>query len=116
MNELIEQMMKDRLPVHERCLGIGFNEEEKKFLKPGVCNRIEPIEVFDLIDEETGQADDETPPSLSNTDPACRCAAYINPSSWWRRGRCPLASHFDPYFEEEKGKQRVGQQKQKKKK
>ena len=100
MNKLKEQMLKERLPVHPKCQGIGFSKEELKFVTEDYCNRIEPIEI----------ADKKT---VLNKN--CRCVAYINPASWWRRGRCPLASHFRPDLKEVASKKRVGQQKQRKK-
>lgn len=45
------------------------------------------------------------------------CKAYPNPSAWFRNGkRCPLASHIKTGVSSPKGKVRVGQQKQAKKK
>lgn len=118
MNKLIEEMMKTREPVHQKCRGEGFSPEELKYLKGTTCSRIEPIDVFEIIDEETGQVDTEVKSVSSKEDPACRCTAYINPSRWWIHGRsCPLADHFKPLMVKEiSEKQRAGQQKQKKKK
>jgi len=41
------------------------------------------------------------------------CKAYTNPSYWWDRGNCPLATHLvvDPG---KQNKVRVGQQKRRK--
>lgn len=46
------------------------------------------------------------------------CKAYINPESKWRQSKiCPLATHFVVRLDDRsQGKQRVGQQKQKKSK
>lgn len=118
MDKVIEQLMMEREPVHPKCQGKGFTDEERNFLHaPWRCDRIESISMFDIIDEETGQIDDEAAAEDTNADPACRCTAYVNPSNWWRgKNYCPLASHFRP---QEKpvsaGKVRAGQQKQKKK-
>lgn len=43
------------------------------------------------------------------------CKAYIHPSAWWRHEKsCPLASHVVRDIDIKTGKQRLGQQKQKK--
>lgn len=43
------------------------------------------------------------------------CKSYRNPNAWWKLGYCPLASHVTISSKNE-GKNRVGQQKSKKKK
>ena len=118
MNNLIEEMMKNREPVHPKCRGEGFSEKEHAISNGKACSRIEPVVVYEIIDEETGQVDTEANPIISTEDPACRCSSYINPERWWIHGRsCPLADHFKPYLtKEQSDKQRLGQQKQKKKK
>ena len=72
----------------EKCLGIGIDEDHKKFHKGGACNRI----------DENGN-----------------CIVYVNPSVKWDHGPrlnyCPLATHYDEAVVEEKAKTRVGQQK-----
>jgi hypothetical protein len=77
--------------VVEKCLGIGFDEDHKKYHKGGECCRI----------DENGN-----------------CLAYLKPSVKWDRGKllsyCPLASHYDETISSEKVKTRVGQQKGKK--
>jgi hypothetical protein len=115
MNKLIEELMMTRTPVHPKCQGVGFTAAEKPFLSAARCKHIEPVEIYEQLDEETGEVDPETEPELSVEDPACRCAVYWKPESFWRRGRCPMASHFDPFVEPVAAKTRVGQQKQKKK-
>jgi hypothetical protein len=81
------------LKAHEKCLGRGFTEEEKKFLVENACGKL------DLT---------------SDQEP--RCTAYAKPELWWRPGfYCPLATHYKPKQATEK-KHRVGQQKQKKSK
>ena len=115
MNKVIEELRKTAEPVHDRCRGIGFAEDEKQFLSAPRCTKIDPLPVYDLIDEDTDMADPETEPTFTTDDPACRCSVYAYPSSFWRRGRCPMATHFDPYYKVETAKVRVGQQKQKKK-
>jgi len=45
------------------------------------------------------------------------CSVYSNPSLWWeKRKQCPLASHLRKVVVDYEGKQRAGQQKQKRKK
>lgn len=51
------------------------------------------------------------PPTIETIN-QFRCAAYPNPSAWWRLGSCPLATHLAIVIQET-GKKRVGQQKQK---
>lgn len=74
--------------VIDKCLGKGFDEDNKRFHKGGACDRI-----------ENG-----------------KCLAYIYPGLKWREGlfsACPLATHYDETIVV-KTKKRVGQQKQKK--
>lgn len=114
MDKVIEQLMMEREPIHEKCLGKGFTEAEQKFLK-GQCDRVEPVDVYEIIDEPTGEVDAEVDPVEDNANAACRCTAYVNPAMWWRPGfRCPLANHFRPDLEVKTVKGRVGQQKQRK--
>lgn len=115
MNTIIEELRKNAEPVHPKCLGLDFTAEEKPFVTASRCSRIDPLPVFEIIDEETGQIDSEVPPTFTSDDPACRCKAYAVPNSWWRRGACPLATHFNPHFAEQREKVRAGQQKQVKK-
>lgn len=94
-----KKLVEERLPVHEKCVGKGFSDDETKYFngKRTVCSRVE------LID---GGITDK-----------CLCKAYINPSIFWNRGNCPLADHYRPdLFVTTKDIKRVGQQKQKKKK
>ena len=94
-----EKLMEERLPVHEKCVGEGFSDDEMKYFveKRTVCSRVELI---------GGEATDK-----------CLCRAYVNPSVFWNRGKCPLADHYRPdLFVATKEVRRVGQQKQKKKK
>ncbi len=103
MDKITEILMKKRLPVHPKCRGEGFTEEEKKAILLPYCSRIEPVEM----------------PEKSFTDESCRCKAYVNPSQWWKlpTWKCPLADHYRPDLLIGKtNKGRVGQQKQKKKK
>jgi len=45
------------------------------------------------------------------------CLAYVAPALHWRNGNCPLATHMSTMVgEQQQGKVRVGQQKQKKRK
>lgn len=97
----IEKLRNERSPVHEKCLGIGFTEEEKKFFveKKSRCSK-----VIEVISDITGDTEN-------------LCATYIKPSVFWNRGGCPVADHYRPdLFSETKNAKRVGQQKQKKKK
>lgn len=104
MDKITEELMKERLPIHQKCKGEGFSETDIKFLVSERCNRIDPIDT-----EDGGK---------SFTDSACRCTVYVNPSNWWRHDwRCPLGEHFRPDLATKDSKKaRVGQQKQKKKK
>jgi len=105
MNKHIEQLMKEREPVHPKCRGEEFSNEEKALVASKICEKIEPLEFVD----------DEGQRVSSSTDGACRCKAYVSPKYWWARGRCPLATHFRSAEMEADNKKRVGQQKQKKK-
>jgi hypothetical protein len=118
MNKIVEELMKEREPVHPKCQGIGFTDKELSDLKKEFCSRIEPVEIFEIIDEETETIDAEAGSKPSFTDPACRCTAYVRPERWWIHGRnCPLADHFKPIVKDASiVKERAGQQKQKKKK
>ena len=44
------------------------------------------------------------------------CRSYVSPNAYWRRGICPLASHVKYVDPKDTAKQRIGQQKSKKKK
>ena len=44
------------------------------------------------------------------------CSVYPNPSIFWRRGGCPIATHIKTTNNEKVSKVRVGQQKQRKNK
>ena len=44
------------------------------------------------------------------------CKVYRNPSYWWERKGCPVATHAKREVAEDTSKKRLGQQKQKKKK
>jgi hypothetical protein len=116
MDKIIEQLRKEAQPIVLQCTGKGLTPEQMDRLdgKHPVCSRIDPIEVFEIIDEETGQVDDEVGPELSSVDEACRCTAYAFPSAKWRNGVCPLATHILAEEDTATGKVRVGQQKQKK--
>jgi hypothetical protein len=115
MDKVIEQLRKEALPINDKCIGQNLGDLEKMLdTRNPTCTRIDPIEIFDIIDEETGQIDDEAAPEISLTDKACRCKAYAFPDSKWKNGPCPLATHIISVEEVERGKVRVGQQKQKK--
>jgi hypothetical protein len=107
-----EEMLKNRKPVHGKCLGKFFTEEEAEFLKTEACSRIEGMETTGevIVDEETG----ETEPGTTTT--VYFCKAYVNPDNWWKHSktRCPLADHYRPDLKMEKSRVRAGQQKQKK--
>jgi len=103
MNHVIETLKKERKPVHERCVGIGFSDTEKQFLKLPQCPRVESY----------GEGKND---SSDNTITAF-CSVYTDPTNKWTHGkRCPLSDHFRPdLVEKDKERTRVGQQKQKKK-
>mgnify|MGYP006308872783 CR=1 FL=1 len=91
--------------IDEKCLGVDLERAKEP------CKRIvrfdgEPITNFPSMPES--QVAD------NNTLEDYRCAAYVNPSAKWRLSDCPLASHLTPVDTSERGKKRVGQQKQKK--
>ena len=75
--------------VVDKCIGVGFDDDHKKYHKGGRCAR-----------------------TLDG-----RCLAYLNPELKWDRGPiiayCPLATHYNE-FEIVVKKKRAGQQKQKK--
>lgn len=113
MDKDIEFLMKERLPVHPKCRGEGFTDEQTKFIIAKHCSRIEPVDdYFPDIDSDFSKR------VQYFTDPNCRCTSYVNPSNWWRHEswRCPLGDHFRPDLAIKDAKSRVGQQKQKKKK
>lgn len=112
--DLIEELRKNALPIHPKCLGLEFTEEDEKCRTADRCDRIVPENIFEVIDEPTGAIDAEATPEVV-IDETCRCEAYINPASFWRRGGCPLATHWGQDESNTTGKVRVGQQKQKKK-
>jgi len=117
MDKIIEQLRKEAEPIVPQCIGQNLTPKQQDMLneKYPVCTRIEPVEIFEIIDEDTGQVDDEAAPEISSVDETCRCTAYAFPSTKWKNGRCPLATHVGMKREEYTGKVRVGQQKQKKK-
>lgn len=95
MHKTTEALMKEREPVHEKCLGEGFTDEEKEYVRASRCSR---METFEGDEEEVSY-----------------CKAYVNPSNWWKHGRhCPLGDHFRPDLQSVNVKVRAGQQKQKK--
>jgi len=53
---------------------------------------------------------------IENIDGGQYCKAYINPTEKWKLGDCPLCSTIRKMEGNQQEKQRVGQQKQKKKK
>lgn len=103
MHHLIEKLKKERKPVHDKCLGFGFSDDEKKSLKIPMCTRVE------LYDENKGGSD--------NGSITAFCSTYTDPANKWAYNkRCPLSDHFRPdLVEKDKERTRVGQQKQKKK-
>lgn len=103
MNHLIETLKKDRKPVHGRCLGYDFSDAEKKFLKLPMCSRVESYNGDKSID--------------GDGNITSFCSTFTDPVNKWTHGkRCPLSDHFRPdLVEKDEKKQRVGQQKQKKK-
>lgn len=115
MDRVIEELRKNAEPVAPQCLGQDIIDSMGTLIAPR-CSRIDPLPVYEIIDEETGQVDEEAAPTFTVEDEACRCTAYFRPKALWNRGRCPLADHVQS--EEDRaaaGKVRVGQQKQKKK-
>lgn len=107
---LVDQMKKNSKNIHQKCIGEGFLEEEKSFLKEKACKRIDRYN--EIYNPNTGVLDEEKLVKISGE---CKCTAYTNPEYWWKNGRyCPLASHYKPESNSEKIVTRVGQQKQKK--
>ena len=115
MQNLIENLRKNAEPVHHKCLGLGLTKEEQECVVAPRCSKIEPLPIFDLIDEETGQADAEVDAVYTVEDPECRCTVYFRPKVKWNNGKCPMADHVVLKDDLKKSKVRVGQQKQKKK-
>jgi hypothetical protein len=115
MDKVIEQLRKEAQPIVPNCIGRQLPDGMVHLLDPKhpVCSRIDPVEIFEIIDEETGAVDEEAGPEISSVDEACRCTAYAFPEAKWKNGKCPLATHI-LHEEETRGKVRVGQQKQKK--
>lgn len=105
MDKVVEQLMKERLPIHPKCRGEEFDSEESKNLVGSKCSRIEILS--DLIPDNEDEVGIEF----------FRCSTYFKPSYWWENGRrCPLADHYKIQTAAQREKTRVGQQKQKKKK
>lgn len=105
MDKVIEELMKERLPIHPKCKGEGFDPEQSKHLVSKQCSRIENVEAFE--GEEV----------IENGIEVCRCTTYVNPSIWWRNGKsCPMADHYQIQKKATEEKVRAGQQKQKKRK
>lgn len=102
MEKLTEQLLKERKPVHDKCLGVGFTDEEKEILsKHGKCSKMVEAD----IQPEDGEL--------------FFCSAYVNPANWWRNegSWCPLCDHYRPdLVVKQVSRGRVGQQKQKKRK
>lgn len=80
-----EQMIKDRQPIIEQCIG---------------CNKVE--------------ADPDLPNNKS-TSSYQKCLVYINPTSKWKLGNCNLASHItvedtgpEKYKPKKYGRKRLG--------
>jgi hypothetical protein len=109
MNKNIEQLMKEREPIHEKCMGVGFTDEQREFMHKEQCSRIESQDV--VVDEETGEVEQDC------TSLACFCSSYVRPSIFWNHPSkwCPLADHYRPDLQAKSTKVRAGQQKQKKK-
>lgn len=103
MNHLVEELKKERKPVHEKCLGYGFSNDEKKSLKIPMCTRVESYD---------GNKNEDENGCITSF-----CSTYSDPANKWTHGkRCPLSDHFRPdLVDKDKEKTRVGQQKQKKK-
>lgn len=112
MDKVIEELMKERLPIHPRCKGEGFTADEAKNLIAGECSRIEALDRF-----ESDKTDGSKDPEQDSDIEIRRCTTYVNPSMWWREGkRCPMADHYQIQKKDKTEKVRAGQQKQKKKK
>lgn len=115
MDKIIEQLRKEARPIVPQCIGRELGTLEPLLNeKHSICTRIDAVEIFEIIDEETGQIDDEADPEISHVDESCRCNAYAFPKAKWKNGQCPLATHIVSEEEQIAGKRRVGQQKQKK--
>lgn len=99
MQNLIEKLRMKAEPIHQKCLGKGFSEDEQEFVTADRCSHIDPLPVYD--------------DNVEVDDSACRCKIYYKPDAMWKLGRCAMASHYNPFVEKFKGKSRVGQQKQK---
>lgn len=57
--------------LHQKCLGQGFAEDEKQFMRGEQCDRIKER----------------------------HCTVYLNPVAKWEHtpgGRCAMASHYRP--------------------
>jgi hypothetical protein len=97
--------------IDKKCLGIGIAEAK------GVCKRIvrfdgEPITNLPSMPEVEAASKNENNNNIILKE--YRCVAYIDPSAKWRMCNCPLASHLTVMDTKDRGKKRVGQQKQKK--
>jgi hypothetical protein len=111
MDKVVEELMKERLPIHQKCVGEGFDSEQAKNLVASKCSRIEILDDFGFDKGENVGPEEGIDISL------CRCTTYVNPSYWWTSGRrCPMADHYKIQTQAQREKTRVGQQKQKKKK
>ena len=84
-------------------LGTNINKKHQAMLDEMMRNRL-PV-----IDECRNHPTE--PCSFLEKD-SDFCTAYMNPKSRWRLGPCPLATHVSVQEEKQKGKVRVGQQKQ----
>jgi hypothetical protein len=84
-------------PVVEKCIGVGIEGTGS------ICGRIMRVDGTEI----------DVLPTEDNLK-EFRCQAYLYPDMKWRLGNCPLATHLTAVIEEQKGKRRVGQQKQKK--
>ena len=76
--------------LHEKCLGNGFTDDQKKFMKHNVCKKV--------VDGH--------------------CTVYANPTVKWEHpicgDRCNMATNYRPDLAVVSGKVRQGQQKGKK--
>lgn len=91
--------------IDKKCLGVGLEKAK------GSCKRIVRFD-GERIDHLPSAP--ETEAAGENILEDFRCAAYVNPSAKWRLSECPLASHLTIVDTADRGKRRVGQQKQKK--
>ena len=96
MDRILEEMLKGRIPVCEQCIGEGFDEDQQEFLLKQRCGRITEMSVDNVT--------------------AYFCSTYMKPEIWWNHPsrRCPMADHYRPDLQVKKGRNRVGQQKQRK--